>query len=489
MVPADMPSSQPLEMVLHEGRWFNNEEQVRDWRNFLEVLTQSKHDAARLVGQAELWELSRLRAGDPGKLAPAALQALISRADLILHGFDRSRPTKIAGFARLEQSRNHLQSYLDGTRIINSPPGPPVFASLGRLRFQSLQWTVAAHEEQDSATPIDVPLIRSMCRCGDALDLYWTEKTLFFMNRPGELRPLPIKGHPDWSKHGSFSHVTWDGEFVWLVVAGRGIYVLNTRGDVVTRFTLDTPMPGIDAGLQMLPLAPRRMLAVGSFGEHHRAWCGILQVTDENQPSVRVFHEATRVADNRTEADADADLETAFQPTWIHRFPNRDGKQLAIVGRDRRTRSLAIDLDSLASSLVSFNPRGYGANNSFFSRNGHLLQLTGSGVYHFTPLEPGSNIEGKKLIPIPFAGTQMMLVDDWAYITGRVWWRIQTETLQVEKLLPEQTELPTPYRNLHFGVSAHYGLIGYRLYVPPKEVGSPTIFQIRVVNDSEPSKS
>lgn len=480
MVPADMPESQPLEMVLHEARFFSKDQQTQDWRKFLEGLSQSKHEAARCLGRAELWELSRLRAGDPAKLDNTQIQALVTRADSILQGFESSRPVKIAGYARLQQSRKHLQSYLDGTRVINSPPGPPVWASHGRLRFQPLDWTVSPHDAADTAEAIELPLLRNLRRCGEELDVYWNEKSLFFMNRPGELRTVPISGHPDWSKRAAFSHVTWDGEFVWLVVAGRGIHVLESSGDVVARFTSDTPIPGIGAGLQMLPLGPRRMLAIGSFGEHHRAWCGVLEVSDQNQPLVRVFHEATRVADQRTEAEADGDIETAFQPTWIHQFHSRDGTPMAFVGRDRRSRSLAIDLNSFAVSLVSFEPRGYGANDAFFSNDGNLVQLTGGGVYQFEPFDPGSDVKGKKLIPIPIPRTQMLLHADWAYITGRIWWRIETQTLQVEKLFSEQTELPRPYRDLRFGVSTHHGLIGFRQYVPPKEAGSPAVYRIEI---------
>ena len=264
------------------------------------------------------------------------------------------------------------------------------------------------------------------------------------MNRPGELRALPIQGHPDWSRHGAFSHVTWDGECVWLVVAGRGIYVLNRNGDVVTQFTKDTPMPGIEAGLQMLPLAPRRMLAVGSFGEHHRAWCGILEVSEKDQPSVRVFHEATRVVDNRPAAEVEGDIATAFRPMWIHRFDRRDGPPMVFVGRDRCAKSLAIDLDSFAVSLVPFYPRGFPGNDSFFRQNGHFVNLTTTGVYAHQQLESGAVAEERKLLTVSYPWSQMLIVGDRAYISGAAWWSIQTESLQIERLLPDKTELPNP---------------------------------------------
>ncbi|MBC7815624.1 MAG: hypothetical protein IAG10_01855, partial [Planctomycetaceae bacterium] len=244
MVPEDMPHSQPLYMLAHAGRSLNNDEQNVEWRKCLTELAQAEQTVARFFGQAQLWELSRQRVGNLANADKAALHALVRDADTILREFDGRRPKDDDGVDVLQASRNHIQRYLDGTPHSNSPPDPPIRASLGRLRFQPLQWTVASGTEPANA---DVPLLDNMRRCGDALDVYWTQKSLYFMNRPGELRVLPIQGHPDWSRHGAFSHVTWDGECVWLVVAGRGIFVLNRNGDVVTQFTKETPMPGIEA--------------------------------------------------------------------------------------------------------------------------------------------------------------------------------------------------------------------------------------------------
>ena len=485
MVPEDLPYCHPLYMLAHEGRSLNNDEQKVEWQKCLTELAQAEQTVARFFGQAQLWELSRQRVGNLANADKAALHALVRDADTILREFDGRRPKDDDGVDVLQASRNHIQRYLDGTPHSNSPPDPPIRASLGRLRFQPLQWTVSSGREAKKA---DVPLFENMCRCGDTLDVYWTKKSLFFMNRPGELRTLPLQGHPDWSRHGAFSHVTWDGECVWLVVAGRGIFVLNRNGDIVTQFTKETPKPGIEAGLQMLPLAPRRMLVVGSFGEHHRAWCGILEVSDKNQPTVRVFHEATRVADNRPPAEADADITTAFRPVWIHRFDGRVDRPMAFVGRDRWSLPLAIDLNSLAVSLVAFHPRGFPASDAFFRKNGHFVQLTTTRVFDYTQGDSGALDEGQTLIPITYPWSQMLIVGDRAYISGDVWWSIRTDTRQVERLLPDKTVLPNPYRGLRLGVSAHFGLIGYRQYVPPKEIGSPTIFQITIANEAESPK-
>ncbi|MBC7821148.1 MAG: hypothetical protein IAG10_30035, partial [Planctomycetaceae bacterium] len=227
MVPEDLPYCQPLYMLAHEGRSLNNDEQKEEWRKCLTELARAEQTVARFFGQAQLWELNRQRVGALASADKAALHALVRDADTILRDFDGRRADGDDGVDILRGSRNQIQRYLDGTPNSNSPPGPPIRASLGRLRFQPLQWTVASETELANA---DVPLLDNMRRCGDALDVYWTQKSLYFMNRPGELRLLPIQGHPNRSRDGAFSHVTWDGEYVWLVVAGRGIFVLNRKG-------------------------------------------------------------------------------------------------------------------------------------------------------------------------------------------------------------------------------------------------------------------
>jgi hypothetical protein len=134
--------------------------------------------------------------------------------------------------------------------------------------------------------------------------------------------------------------------------------------------------------------------------------------------------------------------------------------------------------------LVPFTLRVSG-NDSFFRQNGHFVNLTTTGVYAHQQLESGAVAEERKLLAVSYPWSQMLFVGDWAYFTGSVWWRIRTETLQIERLLPDKTVLPSPYGGLRFGVSAHYGLIGYRRYVPPQEVGSPTMFQVTIADPAE----
>ncbi len=483
MVPEDVAYPEPLSHLAYAGRSLSNDAQKDEWRKFLTELATSKSSLASFFGRAQLREISSGGLRALGTSDKAELQASIRSAEAILRDFEGRRPIGDNGVEGVRSARDHTKRYLDQTPHVNAPE-PRVEGSLGRLHFQPLDWKVTSSTAGTDPKKLVVPILQNMCRCGDELDVHWTQKSLFFMNRPGELRLLPFTEHRGWAQHGTFSHVTWDGENVWLVVVGRGIFVLNRNGDVVTQFHKETPMPGIDAGLQMLPLAPRRMLVVGSFGEHHRAWCGVLEVSDTHQPSVRIVHEATRVFANRPKAEVEADIGTAFVPQWIHRVERRDASPLAFVGRSRCANALAIDLDSFAVSLVPFYPRAFPGNESHFRQNGRFVNQGTEGVFAYQQLESGAVADEKRLIYRTHPYAQLLVLGDRAYVSGPVWWSLHTTSLQTERLLPGTTELPEPYRSLRHGVSAHYGLIGFRRYVPPKEIGVPTIFQITVADEA-----
>jgi hypothetical protein len=274
-------------------------------------------------------------------------------------------------------------------------------------------------------------------------------------------------------------------------LSGWGIYVLDAEGNQLAMFNSATPLPGIDKGLQLLALGPRRVLAVGSFGEHNRAWCGVLELDEENKPLIRVFHEAKRVPDGRPREDANADPQTTFVPSWIHRFQGRDGSETALVGRSvpiesgvrLNDRHLAIDLKSWAVSVCAFDTRGFAGNDSLYSHDGHLLHAS-SSVYHCPPREDESQPgDVRILFGHPFNWHRQLLpCDGWIYVPGLVWRRIRPGTWEVENLLRASTVLPHPYRALRCGVSAHYGLIGYRHYLYPQEAGAPVLFQITIAD-------
>jgi hypothetical protein len=89
-------------------------------------------------------------------------------------------------------------------------------------------------------------------------------------------------------------------------------------------------------------------------------------------------------------------------------------------------------------------------------------------------------VQGNKLFYHETRYWQILPFDGWAYVPGFVWRRIHPETLQVECLLPEGAVLPEPYRFMRFGVSAHYGLVGFPTFISPKDRGSPVLYSVTI---------
>lgn len=477
ILPPEVPTSLTLRFFLCSNLPRPDDLWSRDWHSFLKTLAESEHEATHWYGRAALSHQAVLQLGSLYQADKAAIRSVLTKTEALFKELASHRPANDDLVHFLTEQKRQLLWHIDPAKVPDSPPSKAATETFGRLRFQPVDLRAA-----QGGGPLEVApglLVERMLQCGQ-VDAFWTKEAFYLMERPGTLRRLPLAGHPEWSKYEAFSHVMWDGEMIWLVVAGRGIYVLDADGTHVATFDISTPLPGIERGLQMLPLAPRRMLAVGSFGEHARAWCGILEIDADGKPAVNVFYEARRVPDGRPAAEANADPETAFQPTWIHRFHGRDGRTVALVGRGVRTEALAIDCETLDMSLVTYRTRGYGANEALFSHNGHLIQVTGSAVYRFPPHDGSERmVQGNKLFEHKAVYRQLLPYDGWAYVPGFVWRRIHPETLQVECLLPARAVLPRPYRCMRFGVSAHYGLVGFPMFIAPKS-GSPVLYKVTI---------
>ena len=72
--------------------------------------------------------------------------------------------------------------------------------------------------------------------------------------------------------------------------------------------------------------------------------------------------------------------------------------------------------------------------------------------------------------------------DGWLYVPGNVWRRIRQDNFEVECLLRPATVLPGPYNSLRIGVSANYGLIGFRSHLYPNETGKPVLYQVSIAD-------
>jgi hypothetical protein len=330
-------------------------------------------------------------------------------------------------------------------RTAPTAPLPRGFGPLGRLHLEPISLRVEGDEP--GAEP---PLIIGMLRCGPQ-DVYWSKDRFFVMQQPNVLREWKLTDLS--APHTLFWEVSWDGEYIWLQAYGQGILVLRPDGTRLATFKGQTP--SYSRGHKLLGISPRRALMVGSFGATNRAWCALLEVDEQDHPSVNVCFEAKQVAAGRSQQQAAADLETAFVPEQLHRVQHADGKQYVLVDRAGLSR-LQIDLETLEASIAKqvshmagvSTQTDLGFSGRLFLRDGQPLRVR-SGV----AITPNS----KRLI----------FHDDWLYRPGAVWMRQHTKTGKLERL--QAGRLQQRYMNLRVGSSAHYGLITYDPHnrVPP----------------------
>jgi len=228
ILPHDVPTIYWMRQSLREqargarDKADNAEEERRQaWLAFLQTLVDSDHDTARLYGRLGLFEWSLSKLGTRGRRGTTdrdAIVGVMKEADTLLYDTIGRRPISDEVFHDLLYMRHYLLGRLDPELRPDSPKDLPLAGSLGRLQFRPVHLKVQTDASQ--ATPQSKVLIQDMLKCGDNLDAYWNEKSFYLMQQKGVLQRLPLAGHPDWSKHGSFSHVAWDGECIWLVVAG-----------------------------------------------------------------------------------------------------------------------------------------------------------------------------------------------------------------------------------------------------------------------------
>ncbi len=430
----------------------------REWTTFLERLTESDRAVVRLYGH-----YGRLKIFGKQNPLPIidALESQLAEIKSLGRIHDRElKPLE----TNLAMARKRYQAVPFPT-----PAWKGIEQSLGQMRFDPISLTV---QGEPSTNP--PPQIKGMLKCGEHCDAFWTQDQFFVMHEPGVLQEIKLTD-ATW-KHALFWEVSWDGECIWLFAHGQGIVAFKPDGTRLATFNARDHLPGYDRGICLLGLSPRRALAVGSFGENKRAWCGVLEIDEQGKPSVDLFFEAKLAAEGRPAAESAADPLTAFRPNWIHRFNSAGGNSTVFVGRSELKGALEIDLQTRQVSVSKFlNTSSFG-RQAFFSHNGNLIaSLGGNSLMQYTVADDNTAVRRQKLSTIDPYVDQLLLHDGWLYVPGKVWRRMDPDELQLQRLQPSNSRLPTRYWSMKFGVSAHYGLVGHSLYE-----NQPPLFQISV---------
>ena len=220
----------------------------------------------------------------------------------------------------------------------------------------------------------------------------------------------------------------------------------------------------------------------------------MLELDQQGKPSVRVFHEARQVVRIDGKGNEFAkDPASAFSPAWLHHYDDGTDDPKVLVGRRSLLQSkglpLLINLRTLKASVDARALVGMPAEPanpfSFHSRGGHLLQCGGASVLHFAP---GTRFPKKiclattqRIGPYVTHNLRRRIIpsnDGWLYVPGYAWFRIHAETYEVQRL--NQGMLPQPFRNVTWGTSSHYGLVGWLWQRPANAQAPVRIYDVTI---------
>lgn len=322
--------------------------------------------------------------------------------------------------------------------------------------------------------------LEHLTRCGDRLDIVWGCGALLFMRRPGLLEEKIVDSRL-WAQD-----IAWDGRNVWLSTRFSGVWVLNSNGAILYKFTVEQGLPQGDRIL-LHSVGPGRVMIIGSNG-YRSAWCALAEFSGGQKPraSVKIFHTAAlQPGDLEKENKSKIDSYAVFEPQWVHLYQGRNENDppLLLVGRralswEGQRHPLVINLRTLEVTVfqTELHNADFYTNNSYFSRNGEILECYDFHVMRYSaPGYPWPDGSWKKLCVEPYGGLARKLIahNGALYVPGETWWRINPRTMTAERI-----GRSAPIRDA--ALSAHFGLVVrgantgyfYQIHPPTTEVSS-----------------
>ncbi len=290
------------------------------------------------------------------------------------------------------------------------------------------------------------------------LDVFWGAHEIRLMRR-GDAMAQVLREKDVW-----FSDVRWDGERIWVATRNAGIWILSEDGVVLQKITRKDGL--LPAGRELLlhPLGEGKVCAVGSFGEHERAWLAIVQA-DGKTAAVNVFHQATEIKAASESGLIGNNPKLVFRPTWIHDYDWGSGPGYLLIGRrnkygtarfpiivEVRNFSVWVHLRDLADTTSH-------TEDSFDSDHGRLLIASEHGVKCLD--REGRNEE--ICHPTEKLAGCLLRHDGSIYVPGEQWFRIDPKDCR-----PEAVSVVLDKKKVfdNYAVSAHHGLIGWNVDGP-----------------------
>ena len=323
---------------------------------------------------------------------------------------------------------------------------------------------------------------------GDKCDVLWRDDAMAIVCEKGatvEILPTQTRFH----------NACWDGRQIWVATTHQGIWVFSTEGRILATIGEEQGLPPADRAMVLHVLEPGKVCAAGSFGEHRRAWCAMVELK-QRDAKVNVFFRATHVPPNP--ASSAKDIEQVFVPISFCDYDPGNGRSCMLLldrGLSPQVPPLAIDPTTLKVSELNAPPgtRFAHPGSRYTNGKGEILELGGIAGGDIIQLaRPGTKFDdgttARRLEipgrdngpPLPVVGTALLEYRGAIYVPGlnrnigymhvgggryvsrfnradARWFRIDPETLRVELL-----ELGPTYPNVDcwYSVSNHYGLVG-----------------------------
>jgi hypothetical protein len=305
-----------------------------------------------------------------------------------------------------------------------SDPGVTMSAELVPLKVKQLDGKTVPFEgfrwpSGDAWAPM-----LGLVPCGDT-DAFWCYGAIAVMREKGLVEEIVV------DRRMMIWDVQWDGKHLWAGDSHAGIRILDLQGKPSALIGPKEGLPESEYGVKICPISPGRAIVAGALGERQRLWLALVEVQGD-KPTVKVFHEATRVPTGDEDWwKVGPAIDLAGKPNWIHRLQqtNKDAPPLVLVGWGHMHRPIQVDVNTLKVTL-SDEELLSDWSSSILSRDGKLIQ--GSPGGHL--IEDGPNVYDMNL-------------------GGCARYNFEKQKFIGVNLLP--------YGCDYGGMSVHYGMVGW----------------------------
>ena len=318
-------------------------------------------------------------------------------------------------------------------------------------------------------------------KCTDRMDMMYHPDAVMIMREPG--KPEIVYRAND--IFGQVVFARFDGKYIWMCTVLSKILVVTPDGEKVCQFDMNGGLPqyhtppdpqhpqGGDIFINLQPLGPGRVLAMGSFGWQPTLWMAKLTVPpqsgNDGKPKVENFFSVSAEVQTKSKGPSER-----FRPAWIRAYHPRidSSRTYYLVGRKTNLeysaqvmrRPLVVDPEKLTVRELPLPMSSFKGNMRCFEsfcHEGTLLYRGDVALEVLSPYRDSRGIEWKahELPNTSNVSGRLFPYQGKVLAPGEHWYRVEPGTWKVERLTKHP--LPEQYQFREYAISAHYGLVAY----------------------------